>query len=395
MAGPNTPLRVFHITGCLEIGGQEKLLVEFARHADRRRFALHFISLGSRGALARDLEAEGWPVTALVVPPGFWPRLVPRLARRFRGQADVVHTHNERPLIYAAPAAWLAGVPRVIHTRHGRGTHISRRQRWLANLAARAVDRYVCISDDTASLTISQGVPASRVQTLHNGIDTKRFAYTGPCVDGPALVVARLSPEKDIATLLRAAAIIVRVQPRFKLAVAGDGPCMLELSSLAAELHLTKHVEFLGMVHDVPALLERASLFVLASISEGVSLTLLEAMARGLPVVATRVGGTPEVVTRETGVLVPPRAPEALAAAMLRLVENPVRAERLGAAGRKRVEQCFDIRRMVADYERLYVGEARTTITEDRHDAVDDSPDGGARRRSGRGGLPMAAATRD
>src|SRR5437868_10562778 len=121
MAAASPLLNVVHVTGCLDVGGQEKLLVEFARHADRRRFALHFVSLEKRGPLARDLEAEGWPVTALDVPPGFWPGLVVRLARLVRRQADVVHTHNDRPLIYAVPAARLAGVRRIVHTRHGRG----------------------------------------------------------------------------------------------------------------------------------------------------------------------------------------------------------------------------------------------------------------------------------
>src|SRR5215213_6385082 len=100
MTSMTHPLRVVHVTGCLEMGGQEKLLVEFARHADRRRFALHFVSLAGRGALAADLEAAGWPVTALDAGDGLRPALVVRLARLFRRcGADVVHTHNERPLI--------------------------------------------------------------------------------------------------------------------------------------------------------------------------------------------------------------------------------------------------------------------------------------------------------
>jgi glycosyltransferase involved in cell wall biosynthesis len=331
MATPNGPLRIFHVTGCLDVGGQEKLLVEFARHADRRQFALHFVSLASRGDLARDLEAEGWPVTALEMPSGLRPELVLRLARLLRhGRADAVHTHNERPLIYAAPAARLARVRRVIHTRHGRGVGISRRQRLLANVAARAADRYICVSDDCARLTVAQGLGETRVETLHNGIDTRRFAFSGPCASGPAVIVARLSREKDIATLLRAAAVVVRTEPAFRLAVAGDGPCMAELRALTGELGLSEHVQFLGMVRDVAGLLARARFFVLSSISEGVSLTLLEAMARGLPIVATRVGGTPEVVTDQTGLLVPPGEPAALAGAMLRLIHDAALAERLG-----------------------------------------------------------------
>jgi glycosyltransferase involved in cell wall biosynthesis len=396
MAASNRPLRIFHVTGCLDVGGQEKLLVEFARHADRRRFALHFVSLASRGALACDLEAEGWPVTALDLPPGLWPSMALRLARMFRrDRADVVHTHNERPLIYAAPAARMARVRCVIHTRHGRGVGISGRQRWLANLAAWAVDRYVCVSDDCARLTLAQGLSSWRVETLRNGIDTRRFAFRGPCAGGLVVTVARLSPEKDVATLLHAAARLARAEPAFRLAIAGDGPCMPELRALTAELRLDEHVQFLGMVRDVAGLLARASMFVLSSISEGVSLTLLEAMACGLPVVATRVGGTPEVVTDETGLLVPPSEPEALAGAMRQLIKDTALARRLGEGGRRRVERHFDIRRMVADYEGMYVGERRATITEDRHDTVDDGLDGGARGHRGIRRAALAAAARD
>src|SRR2546425_6855301 len=151
-------LRVVHITGCLDMGGQEKLLVEFAKHANRDRFELRFVSLGTRGILADELEAQGSPVTALDIGPGVDLRLPWRLARLFRGwKADVIHTHNDRPLLYAAPAARLARVGCVLHTKHGRGSGNSRRQNFLAALTARLTDRFVCVSDDCARLAMKQG----------------------------------------------------------------------------------------------------------------------------------------------------------------------------------------------------------------------------------------------
>lgn len=390
----NEPTRVVHVTGCLEMGGQEKLLIEFARHADRRRFELRFVSLAGRGALAADLEALGWPVTALDAPPGLRPGLVGTLVRLFRAWgAQVVHTHNERPLIYAAPAAKLARVRRVIHTKHGRGTGNSRRQLWLTALAARFANEFVGVADDCARLAVAQGVPARRVRTLHNGIDTRRFAYRGPCPDGPAVLVARLCPEKDVPTLLDAVALAVSRRPDFRLQIAGDGICLPELRRRAAELNLDGHVAFLGMVDDVPALLAGARLLVLSSISEGVSLTLLEAMACGLPVIATRVGGTPEVVADgATGLLVPPRDPSALAAALLELYADVGRCRRLGEVGRRRVEESFDVRRMVARYERMYAGADQGVIEETSHDARDDAGSGGT-DRSGRRAAVVAAPT--
>jgi glycosyltransferase involved in cell wall biosynthesis len=350
---------VVHVTLGLGVGGQEKLLVEFARHADRARFDLRVVSLGGRGTLAPELEACGVPVEALAEPDGLRPGIVLRLAGLFRRwRADVVHTHDNRPLVYGAPAARLARVPQVIHTKHyGRIAHIGRRQALLEAAAARLSDRFICVSRDSATAAIAQGVPARKVGAIWNGIDLARFAYVGPCPGGPAVLVARLSPEKDIATLLRAAALVARAEPGFRLEIAGNGPCLLELQQLAGELGLGERVRFLGEVRDVPGLLARASLFVLSSLTEGISLTLLEAMARGLPVVATRVGGNPEVVADgETGLLVPPGKLEILAEAVLQLWRDPGRGRKLGLAGRRRVEANFAVRGMVSRYEALYEG---------------------------------------
>ena len=352
----NRPLRVAHVAPGLEMGGLERLLVELARHADRRRFELSFVSLGTRGSLAADIEDQGWPVTALEQPLGLRPRLVLRLARFFRCQRiDMVHTHDDRAQVYGSLAARLARVGGVIHTRHGRSIGASARQVLLVNACARLVNRFVCVSEDGGRLAVRQGVRPGRVRVIRNGIDTMQFDYCGPRAEGPVVTVARLSPEKDIATLLRAAALVVPQYPGFRLEVAGDGVCLPDLRHLSCELGLNGRVVFHGQVRDVPALLSRASLFVLPSLSEGISLTLLEAMARGLAVVATRVGGTPEVVVDgATGFLVGPGDPPAVAEAMLRLLRDPEKNRAMGATARRRVVQEFDVRRMVADYENLY-----------------------------------------
>ncbi len=351
------PLRIAHVTLGLDIGGQERLLVEFARHADRTRFSLTFVSLTGRGRLADTLESLGSRVVTMDEPPGLRPGMVWRLARRLRRERfAAVHTHDDRPLIYAAPAAWLAGVRRRVHTHHhGQLAQIGRRQRLLARWAARLVDPFVCVSHDSARYAAAEGIAPRRLRVLWNGIDLERFSYHGPQAGGPAVTVARLSPEKDIENLIRAARAVVDARPGFRFEIAGDGPCRADLERRAHELGLTPHVRFLGEVRDVPALLARAGLFVLPSQSEGISLTLLEAMARGLPVVTTKVGGNPEVVEDgRTGVLVPARDSAALAEGILRLAGDPDTAQLLGRAGRRRVETHFDVRRMVAAYERLY-----------------------------------------
>jgi sugar transferase (PEP-CTERM/EpsH1 system associated) len=359
MTRTHEPLRIAHVTRALDVGGQEKLLIEFARRADRTRHALTFIALAGRGTLADTLESLGARVLALDEPPGLRPRLMARLWRLFRRERfDVVHTHDDRPLIYAGPAAWLARVPRRIHTHHhGALVSVTRRQRLLVRWAARCVNPFVCVSHDAARYAAAEGIAAHRLRVLWNGIDLERFPCQGPRPGGPALVVARLSPEKDIQTLLHAMRQVVDVLPWLRLVIAGDGPCREDLVRLTAELRLAAQVRFLGEVRDVPALLGRASLFVLPSQTEGISLTILEAMASGLPVVATKVGGNPEVVDDgRTGVLVPPCDSVALARGILRVAGNPDEAQLLGRSGRRRVETHFDIRAMVARYEAIYEG---------------------------------------
>lgn len=349
--------RVAHVTHGLDVGGLEKLLVEFARNTDRNRFQVQFISLGGRGRLADDIEALGCPVTALDQPTGLRPAIIARLASIFRQQRiDVVHTHDNRPLIYGAPAARLAGVRRVIHTKHyGQLATVTRRQDLLTSVAARFCNHFVCVSRHSAEAARVGGVPAAKIRTIWNGIDLRRFPLRGPNAAGPIVTVARLSPEKGLDNLLHAAAVLARECPEVRFQIAGNGPCAGALRQMRDDLGLQEHVQFLGDVHDIPSLLAGARLFVLPSLAEGISLTLLEAMASGLPVVATGVGGNPEVVRDgQTGVLVPAQDPAPLADAIRRLYRDARQAECMGLAGRRRVEEHFEVCQMVEAYEALY-----------------------------------------
>jgi glycosyltransferase involved in cell wall biosynthesis len=350
-------IKVAHVVGQMAVGGMEKLLVEFARHTDRSRFELSFVSLGDRGPVAQEIEDLGWPVIAMGEASGFRPSMVFTLAGLFRrGQVDVVHTHNGRPLMYGGPAARVAGAGASIHTRHGQQHGAGRRELARYRLATRLVDRVVCVSADAMRLAAARGVAGEKLRTVANGIDVSRFGYTGPRADGPAVMIGRLSPEKDAQNLIRAVALVVAEEPNFRLHVAGDGDCVSLLIALRRELGLSDHVRFLGEVSDVAEVLASASMFVLPSLTEGISLTLLEAMARGLPVVATRVGGTPEVVEDGTsGLLVAPQSPNELAAALLRVYRQPHRARLMGLAAHHRVAELFDVRRMVAAYEGIYL----------------------------------------
>lgn len=354
---PSKTIRVCHVSVGLCTGGLERLLVDFARFHDRDRFDMQFVALRNLGRPADEIRAHGCEVHALDAEKfGFVGRIreLTRLLRRIR--PDVVHTHNANPHLYGTLAARLAGIPVVVNTRHGQRfgqTPWDRRQfRWVSRLA----DRVIAVSDDAARLTISDdGVPPRKVARIWNGIDTVRFSYRGPAPRPSAISVARLSPEKDFPTLLRSVPEIAVRVPDFHLRIVGDGPERSKLEALVRDLHIEPFVELLGERNDVPELLAQAGFFVTSSLTEGISLTLLEAMAVGLPIVATNVGGNPEIVQDGfTGRLVQPADPKALAFAITQFCHHKNRWPDIGRAGRRRVLDHFDIRQMLRDYEATY-----------------------------------------
>lgn len=348
-------LRVCHLSLTLNTGGMERLLVDFARFSDASVVETTFLALQDAGEPARQLRDLGVPVRHGVAGRrSGLPRLL-RLARAFRElRPDVVHTHNPAPQVWGVLAGRLAGVPAVVHTRHGHA---------LGNLPAPVVgrlfagaDRVICVSEDLRrDLLRRHRLPEQRVIRIWNGIDTSRFSWSGPRCEPTAVTISRLAAVKDLPTLLRATAIVAKELPAFRLRIAGDGPQRGELEALAQGLGIGGRVEFLGERHDVPALLAEAGLFVSSSSTEGLSLTLAEAMAVGLPVLATAVGGNPEIVLDGvTGRLVPPGDPRALAEGLLSLWAAREGWRDMGRAGRDRVLAHFDVRRMVREYEDLY-----------------------------------------
>ncbi|NQV27608.1 MAG: glycosyltransferase [Rhodopirellula sp.] len=350
-------LRVCHVSMCLLTGGLERLLVEFGTNRDGERFETSFVALDGMGAPAEELQQQGHHVECVAdLVSGKLARLR-RLTKIFRdGQFDVVHTHNTLAHFYGAIAARLAGVPVVVNTQHGRGCGKSWKAKLQFRLANRLTDRVVGVSEDAAKLCRNDDArSADRTIALWNGVDLDRFEYRGPSTQPVAISVARLSPEKDFATLLRATWILIKDRPDFRLKIVGDGAERQKLEQLADDLSLNHHVEFLGERSDISKLLPQAGFFVSSSRTEGISLTLLEAMSVGLPVVTTRVGGNPEIVVDgKTGRLVSPDSPEELALAMRDLLQDQEAWPVYGELARQRVEQHFNVRNMVRQYEDLY-----------------------------------------
>ena len=349
------PLRVCHVSITLKTGGLERILADLARHHDRENCRPEFLAIREVGRFADEIRAAGGVVHQL--RPGGRVSQINQMRKLFRDrQFDVVHTHNTYPHLYASVAARLAGVPVVVNTRHGQraghGWKSSMPFRWASHL----VDRIITVSDDAANLCIhSDRVNPRKVQRIWNGIDLSDFRFSGPVNKPIAISVARLSAEKDFPTLLSAVSRVLKAVPEFRLQIVGNGPERDQLQALTRELGIEQAVEFLGERTDVPDLLSQAGFFISSSRTEGISLTLLEAMAVGLPVVATAVGGNPEIIVPDlTGYLVPAADPESLANAVIRLCGEPGSWLQMGEQGRLRVAEHFDVRRMARDYESLY-----------------------------------------
>jgi glycosyltransferase involved in cell wall biosynthesis len=344
----------------------ERLVVDLSCATSRWGDDVVVFCLDEEGALASALRETGCRVILVRRRQGLDPTLVFRLAGAFRGERlDVVHTHGLDPMLYGGIAARLAGVPIRVHTQHDTKLATSEwRRRLKFRLAARHFSYIVAVSEATRAMLERYRAGRVRLVTIQNGIPEGRYAsaVTGgdpaSVGEGDARVigtVARLSPEKGVDRLLDAFAILRLQHPRTHLLIAGDGPERGRLESQAARLGLGDAVTFLGYCERVQDVLPQCDAFALPSLTEGIPLALLEAMAAGLPCVATAVGGVPEVlVDGESGLLVAPDSPSALCSGIARVLTDAALAERLGANAVRRVAERFSMTTMAAAYRGLY-----------------------------------------
>lgn len=317
------------------------------------------------GWMTERAEQAGIPVWILPQRPGYDPTWIVSLAKRLRSeQIDVVHTHEFAMNIYAGIAARMLRLP-TIATIHGKRWVAERSRRILAYRALRRIGmRIVAVSEDLAVyLSDELGIPRSELALVYNGIpvpttlpgnqrEDARASLPLP-LDGKLVVaVGNLYPVKDHATLLRA---IAGRDEHLRVAIAGRGEQEEELRELAHQLHIEDRVHLLGLRDDVSRVLAAADCFVQCSRSEGLPLAVLEAMAAGLPIVATRVGGLAEALgPGPAGILVPPGDPDALGEAVGQLAASDERAKRLGAAAYMRVREVFSVETMCQRYRGLY-----------------------------------------
>ena len=360
-------MRVLHVLNTLETGGAEYLVLNIARTLDRSRFDLLVASMEGDGEIGEELRKLGVTTFTLNRRHGIDPLLVPKLTRLIRREKiELVHTHNVAPWLYAGVAARLAGAE-VCHTEHSSLFPQQRALKKAERMLGRITKAVICDGEDVRRQLIEeQRLSPRNVVTIHNGVDTELFGRYGDRAAARAKqslgedtlvvgTVARLEPVKDQATLLRAFERVAATLPLARLVLVGDGSLRGALEEQAAGPGLAGRVLFWGRRADVADLLPAFDVFVLPSQSEGLPLTILEAMASGLPCVATAVGAVPEaIVEGQTGFLVPPGDQDQLAASLLRLLRDPPLRRYMGLEGQKRARSLFDLRAMTRRYEDLY-----------------------------------------
>ena len=363
------PLHIVHVVHALGVGGLENGLVNILNRLEEP-FTHTILCLSRSGRMAERIQNRRVRIIEMHLPTDRFRFPLLRLARELQQLApDIVHTRGWAT-VDAICAARVAGVPRVIHGEHGREASDPNGHNLKRNIARKClsplVSRFVTVSEDLRSWLIRiVGVPEFKVTTIHNGVDTDRFSSVGRTASRASLrlddsvfaigTVGRLDPVKDHISLLHAFRPIARSDRPCCLIIVGDGPMKSAIERIGTDLKISDKIRLLGERNDIPEVLKACDLFTLTSVAEGISNTILEAMASALPVVATRVGGNPELVDDGTnGYLVSAGDMAGLTAAYESYLYNPNLRDLHGRNARTRVEQKFSLERMANQYARLY-----------------------------------------
>jgi glycosyltransferase involved in cell wall biosynthesis len=362
---PATPIRVCYLIDNLAVGGTEKQLLALIAQLDRSCVMPYLCLLDGQGEVSRCLEPANCAVVRLGVRSLRSARAV-TAGWRFvqflrRERIDIVQLHFRDSTYFGAPLARLAGVRCVIRTQRNQGHWMTPWDRRLGRIMGRLATATIANSDACRQVLISgEGARPESVHVVPNGIDLTRFENIRPlggwCPAGwprRVGVVANLRPVKNLELFVRAASLLAPRFPDVEFVVAGEGECRLQLERLIVELGMTSRVKLLGAVNDVPGFLSSLEVAVLCSKAEGMPNSVLEYMAAGKAIVATAVGGTPELVEHERqALLVPPGDIDALARAMLRLLRDRTFAAQLAAAARRQAQR-YGVDAMTRRYEQF------------------------------------------
>jgi glycosyltransferase involved in cell wall biosynthesis len=367
-----TPVVLAELAGSAAYGGGERYLELLFDHLDPARYR-GLLICPEPGPFVERMEKRGVETHLVHLAPLFNPFALWRLTRLLvRQKVTILQTHGARANFYGRVAGRLAGVPVIISTVHNslkdyevralkRGLYA-----FLLRLTLPIVHRIICVSDANR-LDLIEECPAAaaKMQTVYNGVDPSAFPSHPDrkkvreelgIVSGPVLVtIARLTEQKGHRYLLQTFPNLLKTWPQFCCVFVGAGELRDSLVRMAMDLGVEQACRFVGVRDDIADVLAAADVVVSPSLSEGFPFVLLEALAMGCPIVASRVNGVPELIEdHKTGLLVPPRDPQGLASAIQEILSDPTAASRMGAVGRTMVRERFTVDRMVANTTEIF-----------------------------------------
>ena len=371
----NGSIRVLTVLPTLHCGGTENQVTTLTRALADAGFDLEVACMHRAGPLVntlteRDIPLREYPISSFLSPRAIGQQV--RLARHIVSRrTQIVHAYSFYGNVFAIPPAAAVGVPVIIASVRDRGVYLTPRQTRAQKYICHLADRILVNAEAVKAWLLEQGYPLNKIVVIHNGVDVSRF-------DAPpdsnqihqqlglapgermVTVVSRVTRLKGLEQFIDAASLLAPWFPTVRFLIAGeasagDGEYVTALKQRAEHMGVGRRVLFTGHRFDVPAVLGSAAVSVMPSLNEALSNVLLESMAAGAPIVATRVGGTPEAIANgRTGLLVPAGDPKALSEAIARLLQEPALAAALGCAARRAAESNFSLSRMVAATEQLY-----------------------------------------
>lgn len=374
---PHQPPLIAHVIHHLVIGGLENGLVNLINNIPHNKYRHAVICIQDYSEFRNRIQRKDVEVYAMHRGNGNDPAMLLKLYRLFRQiKPNIVHSRNISALDSLLPS-FLAGVRHRIHGEHGWDVNDlkgkNKKNQWLRRVHRPLIQQYVALSIHTRDYLVERvHVKPKRITQIYNGVDVKRFLPVEkkgpiPTADGSIFspnkliigTVGRLEPVKDQKTLVNAFNILLKKQPdlgnKLQLVLIGGGSKYDEVSNLIHQLGIQDHICMTGPRDNIPELLRNLDIFVLPSLAEGISNTILEAMATQLPVVATDVGGNAELIShKQTGLIVPPNDPDAMADALTQYIEDPLLRETHGLAARQKALDEFSLETMVNRYTQLY-----------------------------------------
>jgi len=355
-------IKILFVANAIEVGGAEKFLLDLLKHLDRTSFDLHLATVIGGGSLEKEFYSLSLPIYIHGVKRIRYLGGVVQFYKLMRKiKPDIVHTQLFAADLWGRLAAWIAQVPIIITTEQNVNVDQSWLRETLKKLTYKLTTKVVAISTAVKNYAIKRyQLPADKIIIIPNDVDLtaleKRFAAAPPKPTDKKIIIntGRLVPQKGQQYLLEAFALLPQ-KNNYELWIVGSGPLKKDLEIQAQKLNIKTHVKFLGTRHDVPELLAQAHLFAFSSIFEGLGIAVLEAAAAKLPIVATKIDGILDIIKDgESGLLVEPKNPQALAQAMEQMLTNPEQAQQMAIKAYEQIKNNFEVKAVVKKYEELF-----------------------------------------